>query len=54
MRIEKLHPGVTLDTVRENTGFELLAVDRVGVTEPPSAGELDMLRALDPERRFLG
>jgi len=53
MRIEKLHPGVTLDTVRENTGFELLAVDRVGVTEPPSADELDMLRALDPERRFL-
>ncbi len=53
MRIEKLHPGVTLDTVRENTGFELLAVDRIGVTEPPSADELDMLRALDPERRFL-
>jgi len=53
MRIEKLHPGVTLDTVRENTGFELLTVDRVGVTEPPSADELDMLRALDPERRFL-
>ena len=54
MRVEKLHPGVTLDTVRENTGFELLVADQVGITEPPSSDELDMLRALDPERRFLG
>ena len=54
MRVEKLHPGVTLDTVRENTGFELLVADQVGIAEPPSSDELDMLRALDPERRFLG
>ncbi len=53
MQVEALHPGVTLDAVRENTGFELLTADRVGVTEPPTADELDMLRGLDPERRFL-
>jgi glutaconate CoA-transferase subunit B len=54
MQVEALHPGVTLDAVRENTGFELLTADRVGVTEPPTADELDVLRGLDPERRFLG
>jgi len=54
MRIDALHPGVTLDMVRENTGFSLLTAERVGVTEPPKADELAMLRALDPERRFLG
>ncbi len=54
MRIEALHPGVALPTVRDNTGFELLEADTIAVTEPPTAGELTILRALDPERRFLG
>ncbi|HEX6211414.1 MAG TPA: CoA-transferase [Methylomirabilota bacterium] len=54
MRIEATHPGVTTQQIRENTGFELGEAERVAVTEPPSDDELSMLRALDPERRFLG
>jgi glutaconate CoA-transferase, subunit B len=54
MRVEALHPGVTLDQVRSETGFELLTGPDVDVTEPPADDELAMLRALDPERRFLG
>ena len=54
MRIEATHPGVTVQTIRENTGFELLEAPEVQTTDPPSIGELTMLRALDPERRFLG
>jgi glutaconate CoA-transferase subunit B len=54
MRLEALHPGVTLDRVRAETGFDLLSVPDVAVTEPPTDSELEMLRALDPERRFLG
>jgi glutaconate CoA-transferase subunit B len=54
MRVEALHPGVTLDGVRAQTGFELLTAPDVGITEPPTDDELAMLRALDPERRFLG
>jgi glutaconate CoA-transferase subunit B len=54
MRVEALHPGIALDTVRANTGFELLLAPAVAVTDPPSAEELDILRALDPDRRFLG
>jgi glutaconate CoA-transferase, subunit B len=54
MRIDALHPGVTLEQVRENTGFELLQADRVEITEPPTADELEILRSIDPERRFLG
>jgi glutaconate CoA-transferase, subunit B len=54
MRIEALHPGVGIDTVRDNTGFVLETAPDVAVTEPPSADELEQLRALDPERRFLG
>lgn len=54
MRVEALHPGVTMETVRENTGFELLEADTIEVTAPPTEEELAILRALDPERRFLG
>ena len=54
MRLESLHPGVSLEQVRDNTGFELPAPDRVPVTEPPAADELETLRSIDPERNFLG
>jgi glutaconate CoA-transferase, subunit B len=54
MRIEATHAGVSPDTIRQNTGFPLLEAPRIETTEPPSDEELEMLRALDPERRFLG
>ena len=54
MRLEALHPGVTVDHVRAQTPFELLEADRVETTAPPSARELEILRALDPARQFIG
>lgn len=54
MRLEALHPGVTVSDARENTGFELLIPERIATTEPPTERELAVLRSLDPDRRFLG
>jgi hypothetical protein len=54
MRLEAVHPGVTVDHVRANTPIELLVADRVETTAPPSARELDVLRGLDPARQFIG
>ena len=54
MRMEALHAGVTRAQVQEHTGFPLLEAAEVAQTAPPTADELAMLRALDPERRFLG
>ncbi len=54
MRVEALHPGVTLEQIRENTGFELQTAASLGATEPPQSDEIELLRELDPERRFLG
>jgi glutaconate CoA-transferase subunit B len=54
MRIEATHPGVTVEQMRQHTGFELGQAAEVSVTEPPTDDELTGLRALDPERRFLG
>ncbi len=53
MRLEALHPGVTVEQVVENTGFELIIPDYVPVTDPPTERELELLRSLDPDRRFL-
>ena len=54
MRIEAIHPGATIDAIRQHTGFDLLEAPEIVATDAPSADELAMLRALDPDRRFLG
>jgi glutaconate CoA-transferase subunit B len=55
MEVLSLHPGVTLDQVRAATGFALHAREPLGVTEPPSALELEILRdEVDPHRYIIG
>ena len=44
MVLESLHPGATLDQVRENTGWPLRVATKLAVTESPSAEELRVLR----------
>ena len=53
MRLAAVHPGVSANDVKERTGFELSVAKDLQVTEPPTQDELKLLRALDPERRFL-
>ena len=53
MRLDALHPGVTVERVQENTGFEVLLAERIATTEPPTETELAILRSLDADRRFL-
>lgn len=52
MKLEALHPGVTVEQVQENTGFEVLVPTNVGSTEAPTAEELRILRELDPNQRY--
>jgi glutaconate CoA-transferase subunit B len=44
MVLVSLHPGATLDQVRENTDWPLRVADPLGTTEPPTAEELRVLR----------
>jgi glutaconate CoA-transferase subunit B len=54
MRLAATHPGVTVEEVVANTGFELLIPERVGVNDPPSPEELRILREeIDPERLYI-
>ncbi|MEU8953008.1 CoA-transferase [Streptomyces sp. NPDC048518] len=49
MRVASLHPGVTLDQVREATGFPLAVPDDVPYTREPSTEELRLIReVVDP------
>ncbi|MFB7210387.1 CoA-transferase subunit beta [Streptomyces sp. NPDC056255] len=49
MRLASLHPGVTVDQVREATGFALTIADDVPYTREPSAAELSLIReVIDP------
>lgn len=41
-----VHPGVSVDRVRENTGWDLAVAGDVSTTEPPGEQELETLRAL--------
>jgi glutaconate CoA-transferase subunit B len=54
MRLEAVHPGVTVEAVQDATGFELIIPEQVPTSEPPTEAELALLRTLDPDRRYLG
>jgi glutaconate CoA-transferase, subunit B len=47
LALTKLHPGVTLDDVRDATGWELAIAPGFRQTAPPTENELASLRALE-------
>jgi glutaconate CoA-transferase, subunit B len=54
MILTALHPGVTVEQVRENTGWSLRTAAEIRRTEPPTADELRILREeLDPDNIYL-
>ncbi len=49
MRLASLHPGVSVEQVREATGFELTVPDEVPPTREPTGEELRLIReVVDP------
>ena len=53
MKIEALHPGVTVEEVRDNTGFDILIDENPETTDPPTEEELGILNHLDPDRLYI-
>lgn len=55
MQVLSLHPGVSLQQVRAQTGFELGVCDPLPTTQAPTEEELRILRTeVDPRRYILG
>lgn len=48
MRLATVHPGVSIQQVLDNTGFDLVIPKNVANTDPPTYEELTLLRAIDP------
>jgi len=54
MRLDAVHPGVSVDQVLENTNFDLLLADTIQQNEPPSDLELRTLRQeIDPSGLYI-
>jgi glutaconate CoA-transferase subunit B len=50
MRLQSVHPKISIDEVVENTGFDLIIPENVGTTTPPTTEELEVLRSrVDPK-----
>jgi len=47
-RIRSLHPGVSVEEVQQNTGFELYVGDAIPETVAPTAAQLAIIAELDP------
>jgi glutaconate CoA-transferase subunit B len=54
MKLISVHPGVTVEQVIENTGFELIIPENVPVSEPPTEEELTLLKEIDPDGIIIG
>jgi len=55
MKIESVHPGITVDKVQENTGFKLIIEEHTPVTKVPTKEELKILREeVDPLKLIIG
>ena len=54
MKLLALNPGVTVEQVVENTGFELIIPETIDTNPPPSAEELRILRdEVDKDRYYI-
>jgi glutaconate CoA-transferase subunit B len=55
MEVHSLHPGITLEQVRQATAFELGVCEPLATTQPPTGQELHILREeVDPHRYVIG
>jgi acyl CoA:acetate/3-ketoacid CoA transferase beta subunit len=54
MTLLATHPGITVEDIRANSGFELIIPDEVGTTEPPSPEVRGILREIDPTGMVIG
>jgi glutaconate CoA-transferase subunit B len=54
MRVKSIHPGVSIEELRESTGFDLGSLSHVPTTPLPTEQELRILREeVDPRRLLL-
>jgi glutaconate CoA-transferase subunit B len=53
IRLATIHPGVTVEQVVENSGFDMIIPKDVPATELPTEDELTLLRSIDPNGIYI-
>jgi len=48
MMLISMHPGVTLDQIKNNSSFDIIIPEKIDVTKPPTNNELKILKEIDP------
>ena len=54
MYLDKIHPGVSLEKIREQVQWNLKVSPNLETTQPPTKEEVMIMRILDPEGVYLG
>ena len=54
MMLVSVHPGITADAIRDNTGFPLKVDADLSQTPPPTEKEIAMLQRFDPQAYWTG
>jgi glutaconate CoA-transferase subunit B len=53
IRLASIHPGVSVQQVLENSGFDLIVPENVPTTDLPTCEELALLRTIDPDGIYI-
>jgi len=51
IRLVSLHPGITVEQVQENTGYDIHVPDEIATTAAPTAEQLAIIAAMDPHNQ---
>jgi len=54
MKLEAIHPGVTIDQIKENSSFAIIIPDDLPETIPPTLQGVALLHELDPTGMAIG
>lgn len=55
MRVSTIHPGITIENIKENTGFDIIIPENIKETEVPPKEVLDFINKIDKDEvRKLG
>ncbi len=48
MKLVSLHPNITIDMIKEHSGFDIVLSGDIPITKPPTTDELRILKKIDP------
>ncbi len=54
IRLKSVHPGYTVEEVKENVMFDIIVPDDVPTTPEPTQEQIDIMHKLDPNGIYLG